>query len=72
LQVLREHQSALSGFRVGIDSFPGDDDPSLTEHLSVTLENGALFADIVLRLPDVSQRLLIFSFCYKVLLFVGF
>ena len=43
-----------AGFQAGVDHWPADE--QLVDHLSLLLENTALVADLVLRLPDTMHR----------------
>ncbi|KAK7789979.1 hypothetical protein R5R35_009629 [Gryllus longicercus] len=54
-----------SGYAAGISSFPRDE--TVLDALANILENTALFADIMLHLPDISQKVLAANYEWQVL-----
>lgn len=67
MQSLRNSRVTLesSGYIPGLTEFPTN--KTTLEALSSMLENTALFGDIILHLPDITQHLLFFNNHWKVL-----
>ncbi|GLH00913.1 Coiled-coil domain-containing protein 134-like Protein [Gryllus bimaculatus] len=67
LKVIQNSRVLLesSGYAAGISSFPRDE--TVLDALANILENTALFADIMLHLPDISQKVLAANYEWQVL-----